>query len=317
MGIKGAVVDFIEYLPAGKQYVQSVRLRRIRRDWTTVHRATYGKSRLSVLTTIGLGDVMIAKQVSETFLQYCKEAGDPHLGHTVLTAGAWPPHLRPEKGDHNVYWWWSMSGREDWLEHYLNSIEVKPDVVACLSSLCSTYAQQLGCKTVNLPLAVGAHFMPLNTARNGVGYGGSKQHKDQSQVDAIISPFRNDPAFEWIDHLKTPQDLNIFYNSKQLILGMTEAYQERAGMVNNRVFEVLATGTPFIIHRHRALSDTLGFEYPYQSCAPQETRHLTEQILAHYPMALEQFESYRQKIQARHTYRHRMHTLMDFLKSRT
>jgi hypothetical protein len=316
MGFKGTVAGFIEHLPGGKSYVQAHRLRRTQRDWTTSHRSKFGKSSVSVFTTIGIGDAMIANQFCEAFLQYCQERGDPNLGHIVVTAGAWPPHFQPVRGDHNVYWWWSMSGREDWLDYYVNTICVQPDVIACLSSWCSTYAQRLGFKTLDLPLAVGPHFMPLSARRSGVGYGGSKSHKDMNQIETIIGPFVNDPTFEWVDHLKTPQDLNAFYNRKQLILGMTETHQERTGMVNNRVFEVLATGTPFIVHGHRALTEILGFEYPYQSRDPKETRRLAEHILRCYSEALDQFELYRQRIKDSHTYQNRITTLIGFLKSR-
>lgn len=316
MGIQGRIARIAERLPVAKEIVENVRLRRVQRDWSTVHRARAGKSALSIFTTVGLGDVMIAKQCCETFLRYCQTAGDPGLGHIVITAGAWPTHFRNEKGDHNIYWWWSMNGQDDWLDSYLAGVPIKPDAIACLSSWCLSYAQRLGCRTIYLPLAAGEHFKPSGATREGIGFGGTKKHKDERQVEAITGPFRDDPSFEWVDNLKGPEDLSAFYNRKRIILGMTETYQEKTGMVNNRVFEVLATGTPFIVHKHRALNEALGFEYPYQSDSYQMTRRLADRINGNYSESLQLFKKYSEEIRMRHTYWQRLETLILFLKSK-
>ena len=84
-------------------------------------------------------------------------------------------------------------------------------------------------------------------------------------------------------------------------------------MVNNRVFEVLASGTPFIIHRHRALEEVLGLPYPYQSDSPEQSRSLADEIDMDYQKHLSVFDGYRQAIDAGHRYRHRVKTLIDFL----
>jgi hypothetical protein len=316
MGLKGKVAHVAEQFAIGKRITAAVRLRRVQRDWSTVHRAKARKTTLSIFTNVGRGDMMIAKQCCETFVRYCETVGDPALGNIVITAGAWPLHFRMEKGDHNVYWWWSMNGQEDWLDLYLNNVEIKPDVVACLSFSCMKGAQALGCRTIHLPLAAGERFRPSCTLRNGIGYGGSKKHKDERQVEAITGPFKDDVNFEWVDNLKTPEDLNAFYNRKQIILGMTEAYQEKIGMVNNRVFEVLATGTPFILYRHRTLNETLGFEYPYQSDSYETTKRLADSILVNYSECLERFQQYSREIQTKHTYWHRLGELITFLKGK-
>ena len=315
MRVRGAIRAIVQSVPGGDILVRKVRLQRIRRDWTVVHRARSRKSTLSFFTTVGIGDVMIAKQVCEAFIRYCEQYGDPGLGHVVITAGAWPPNFRPERGDHNVYWWWSMNGREDWLDFYIGNIATKPDTIACLSTWCSSYAQSRAYKTVSLPLGVGEHFLPLHNPRAGVGYGGSRNHKDSSQIDSIVAPFCEQADFEWVDSLTTPQELNCFYNRKQIVLGMTEVFQERAGMVNNRVFEVLASGTPFIIHRHRALQETLGFDYPYQSSCADETLRLAGEILMNFPKHRDVFREYSRIVLARHTYDHRVGTLVNHLIS--
>lgn len=316
MSVKGSIARLVESLPAGRQLVEGARDRRRQRDWSTLHRARFGKTSFSVFTTIGIGDVMVAKQLCTTFVRHCEVGGDPRLGNIVITAGAWPTSFRMEKGDHNIYWWWSMNGQDDWLDTYTAKASVKPDVIACPSEWCIRYAQERGWKTVYLPLAVGEYFQASNSGREGIGFAGSRGHKDEAQVEAILGPFRDRPDFEWVDKLKTPQDLNAFYNRKRIILGMTEKYQEKTGMVNNRVFEALATGTPFIIHRHRALEQVLECPYPYQSGSAEETRMLADEILEDYPKHQAAFERYRQMVHSRHTYRHRMQTLLEYLQAR-
>ena len=84
-------------------------------------------------------------------------------------------------------------------------------------------------------------------------------------------------------------------------------------MVNNRVFEVLATGTPFILYSHRAVNEVLGFDFPFQSSSPEETLELAGRIVADYTHHLELFASYGKQVVARHTYDRRIATLIDCL----
>lgn len=316
MSIRKAVADVIAANNVGRNWLESRRLQQRQRDWSTVHRETAGTTTLSVLTTVGMGDVMVAKQLCQEFARHCQTHGDPKLGHIVLTGGAWPLEFKLLQGDHNVYWWWSMNGQDDWLDRYLHQASIKPDVIACLSSWCCRSAEAAGIKALYLPLAVGEHFKPLDLARKGIGYGGSKGHKDVEQVAIVIGPFTNDADFEWASGFTTPQQINEFYNRKSIVLGMTEKYQEKAGMVNNRVFEVLASGTPFILHRHRALEEVLEQPYPYQCDTPERSRALANEILADYPKHLAVFDQYRRTVDAKHRYRHRLKTLINFLGER-
>ncbi len=313
MSVRGAVAGVIEANPLGRKWLEGRRLERRRRDWSTAHRARFGSTRLSIFTTVGLGDTMVARQVAEEFERSCESYGDPKLGHIVIVAGAWPLEFQLPRGDRNVYWWWSMNGREDWLETYLDRVNVKPDVVACLSQWCMERARRAGAKPLYLPLAAGEHFRALGVERSGVGYAGSKGHKDAAQVAAVIGPFESHAQFEWASGFTSPLEINAFYNRKQIVLGMTETYQERAGMVNNRVFETLASGTPFILHRHRALDEVLGQPYAYQSGGAEETRALAEKILGDYAAHLAVFEGLRRVVDERHRYRHRWRTLIDCL----
>lgn len=316
MSINSIAKRLIHSTPIGRKWTDARNQAQRQRDWSTVHSSRFGKTEFSMFTSVGLGDVMIAKQICKEFVTYCEQHGDPQLGRIVITAGAWPKGFKVTEGDHNVYWWWSMNGQDDWLETYLAAVNVQPDVVACLSSWCVNYASKVGCRTLYLPLAVGESFQPLQRLRSGVGFAGSKGHKDSPQMEAIVAPFMDQPGFEWATNLSTSGQLSEFYNRKQLTLGMTEIYQEKTGMVNNRVFEVLATGTPFIIHRHRALEEVLEHDFPYQSDSAAQTRRLSEEIFADYPKHLTIFEHYQRIIDSKHRYQHRLGTLLTFLSQR-
>jgi hypothetical protein len=297
-----------------KQLIESHRRRNHRANWSTEYRVRFETTSLVVLVNKGLGDNAVAKQICEAFLVSCAETGDPRLGKVVITAGAWPQNFGIERGDHNVYWWWSMGGRTDWLDVFLEDINVKPDLIACLSQPCVEYATRLGFKTLLLPLATGSAFRPLDLSRSGIGYAGSRGHKDSEQEDVIILPFVCNPDFEWVHDLPTLNDVSNFYNRKQIILGMTEVFQERTGMVNARFFEVLATGTPFIIHRNRGLKEVLGFNYPYQSSSASESKTLAEGILGDYKRHLEASKEYQRIVSTQHTFLVRLRTLMASLR---
>jgi hypothetical protein len=308
------IVRAIKAAPGLRHLCAFIDEKRQQRNWSIVHRVAARRSSLAIFTNIGLGDVSAAQQICGAFRRYCEKMGDPRIGKLVITAGAWPPHFTVERGDHNVYWWWSMGGRNDWLDEYLGKINVSPDIVACLSPWCNAYAQRLGCNTINLPLAAGNEFSPLQLNRDGVGYAGTKQHKDSKQVDHIVGPFAGTPGFEWVSDLPTIEAVASFYNRKQIVLGMTEEFQESAGMVNARVFEVLATGSPFLLHHHRAVSETLGVHYSYQSSSAEETKSIAQDIMTHYEHHLAIFAGYQKLIAREHTYFHRMVSLIRLLQ---
>jgi hypothetical protein len=310
---KQQFIQVLETLPIAKGLIQSYRARQRQRDWSTAHHTQFGATSLHVFTTVGLGDIMIAKQLCDEFREYCGRVGDPRLGRIVITAGAWPTEFVVERGDHNIYWWWSMNGQSNWLDNYISKVNVRPDLVACLSKWCVDQAQSLGCKTVFMPLAAGARFCPLGLERRGIGYAGTKGHKDASQVATVIGPFERAPDFEWVDHYTTPEQLNDFYNRKRIVLGMTETYQEMAGMVNNRVFEVLATDTPFIISSHRSLGEVLGFEYPYQARTSEDAGRLAREILNSYPAHQARFTEFGRRVRGEHSYRVRFNNLFERL----
>jgi hypothetical protein len=281
------------------------------RNWTVQLEATAGGTRITFCIPSGLGDRMIARQFLEEFeaLAEFRSLGLPP--HVVIVAGAWRPEFTAPRGDLNFYWWWSMGGRRDWLSHFLSGINVKPDAILCLSRFCEQEAQSLGLRTIYLPLGVGRHFQPpAVNSRCGIGYAGSKGHKDPEQEATVLGPFLEREDFHWVDNLKSPQELSAFYGERALVLGMTERLQEEMGMVNNRVFEVLATDTPFIIHRHRALEEVLGVDFPWQAGTRGEAEELAEELLGDGEAVLH-FRELGAVVRERHSWRRRIEELTD------
>lgn len=263
----------------------------------------------------GLGDRMIIRQVGRAIQDYYRQHGDPELGDIVIAAGAMPPAYEPLDGDLNLLWWWSFGEYdehpEEFLEHYVETTSVRPDIILCLSEKTEREAQQAGFETIRLPLGTYA-FEPLDFNRRGIGYAGTLGHKKSDKEKMMLGPFDDSPKFEAVSHFRYPEELNCWYNTKILTLGMHKEGQKSWGMVNNRVFETLASGTPLVLNNHPNLSDVLGFNYPYQVESQdelvemvQEMRQMSKEDLS------EEFEQYAQKVDEKHNYRKRINKLIE------
>ncbi|MFC6988728.1 glycosyltransferase [Haloplanus sp. GCM10025708] len=264
----------------------------------------------------GLGDMMIIRQFGRAFADYLRDVGDPELGKVVVSCGGYKATFNPEPGDVNCYWWWSFGPKDDepaeYLDFYLDEVSVEPDVILCLSERCKKEASQRGFDTVYLPLGTQA-FEPLGVERSGLGYAGSRYHKDRSKSEPVLGPYGDRDDFEWVSHFVTPTQLNLWYNTKLVTFGLTKEGQRRWGMVNNRVFETLASGTPFILESHPTVEDVLGFEFPYQTSSREETLELTTDVLENPDQHLERFRSYAETVREEHSYDERVRTLVSHL----
>lgn len=263
----------------------------------------------------GLGDLMIIRQFGRAFDSYLSEHQDPELGKVVIATGAFAPAISPEVGDINCYWWWSfgtMENRPDqYLEQYIEATEVTPDVVLCPSRQTEKEASQLGLTTVRLPLAVGS-FRPLGLDRSGLGFAGSKYMRNKEKMNMTVGPFEE--TIDWVTDFVLPEQLNIWYNSKLATFGTHKEGQRQWGMVNNRVFEAIGSGTPFILESHPTVEEILGFEFPYQTESRRETRELVAQIRERPTDAIDTFEDFSTRIHNNHTYGHRVRSLIDALR---
>jgi len=264
----------------------------------------------------GLGDMMILRQFERGFQAYLRENEDPGLGKVVVACGSMLAAFHPDRGDINLLWWYSFGRKDDapdeFLPWYLNEATVVPDAILCPSPLFQEEAERLGFDTLYFPIGVQG-FEPLGQPREGLGYAGSKNHKGKRKVEMVIGPHETDPDFEHVSHFVSPTQLNLWYNTKLATFGLTKEGQRRWGNVNSRVFETLASGTPLILEEHPYLEDVLGFEYPYQSSSREETIELVDRIRSDPEAALDEFETYSERVRENHSYERRVETLFDYL----
>lgn len=267
--------------------------------------------------TIGLGDVMMVKQLGRAFVTYLGEYGDPELGDIVLTSGGYAPNLHQVDGDVNLYWWYSFGPLDDRPGQFLtdqveSNIDHPPDVVLCASDRFRREAEQCGYDTLHFPIGTYG-YEPLELNREGMGYAGSKWHKSGEKIKEILGPFRDRADFDWVSKFRLPDELNLWYNTRLVTFGVTRGSQREWGTVNSRVFETLASGTPLVLRDHPTVEDILGFDYPYQVDSRTEAIDLVDTITSDPDDALADFSEFSQKVRNRHDYVTRLKTLFDYL----
>jgi len=267
----------------------------------------------------GLGDQAVFEQVADSFFKYIDKFGDPKLGRIVVSAGVCRTAFMPYLGDVNCHWVWGGSESDNqWLPHLLNNISIKPDVFLCPSKEVLTEVEEAGFNGLYLPAGVGDVFEPLNLKRKGFGYAGlDSKSADQKRI--VLEPAMKRKGFEWISHTQfckflTLHELNEWYNRKQILFGMATLQNLNLNLLSNRVFESIASGTPFITYRHKAVEEKLGFSYPYQTSTPSETVALIDEILNNFETTLERFKGYSKQIHEKHHYTKRLATLFKYLQ---
>lgn len=271
-----------------------------------------------VFHTIGLGDIMMIRQFGRAFQAYLAEQGDPELGDIVITSGGYAPKLDQERGDFNAYWWYSHGPMDDspgrFVEDHLRpNLDPEPDVILCGSKRIEREAQKHGFETLYFPIAQYG-FEPLELKRCGLGYAGSRWHKSTKKLQQLLGPFRGRSDFEWVSDFTLPEQLNLWYNTREATFGVTKEGQRQWGVVNSRVFETLASGTPLILRDHPTVNDVLGFEYPYQVSSTEEAKELVDQFSANPRHTAQEFRSYSRNIRSEHSYANRVETLVNHVK---
>lgn len=267
----------------------------------------------------GLGDQAIFEQVADSFFKYIEQFGDPELGRVVISAGICRTAFLPYRGDVNCHWIWGGSESDDqWLPHLLSNISIKPDVFLCASKEVLTEVEEAGYRGLYLPVGVGDVFEPLKLKRKGFGYAGLDSKSDE-QKRIVLEPAMKRKGFEWISHepfckFLTLHELNEWYNRKQILLGMISLQNLNLNLLSNRVFESIASGTPFIVYRYEAVEETLGFPYPYQTSTQAETANLIDKILNNFERTLKEFKGYSKQVHEKHHYIKRLTTLFKYLQ---
>lgn len=264
----------------------------------------------------GLGDQAIMYQMGESFFKYL-ERDDPCLGRLMFSVGIGPYAFHPWKGDFNLYWAWGGEMGENWLEEYIKRVDVKPDVFLCPSQIIKEHVEDRGYTSVYLPVGVGESFKPLNMKRKGLAYVGG-QSKSSDQIDVVIGPYVDSPEFEYHGGegtvFMTLEELNRWYNGKQIAFGMKLEANDRWGIMSNRVTETLASGTPLVQYGYDAIDETLGFHYPYQTFSRTETEGMVNEILLNFEDHLESIKSYSDIIKEKHSYQVRLKTIFEALE---
>lgn len=283
-----------------------------------VNHFTYNAADTSfVVQGKGLGDMMIIRQFGRAIQDWLRENRDPELGKVVITTGAFAPAFNPDEGDLNLYWWWSFGPYDDtpseYLRQYAKSTAIDPDVVLCLSERTEKEAQQMGFETMRVPLGTYA-FEPVGGRRSGYGYAGSVNHKRSEKEEMVMGPFVDSREFEQVDYFRFPEELNLWYNTKLVTFGLHKEGQRQWGMVNNRVFETLASGTPFLLESHPAVDDVLGFEYPYQTTSRKETVELVDEIRENPESVLSKFREFSERVRRDHSYKNRVRKIVDYFE---
>lgn len=266
----------------------------------------------------GLGDVMMARQFIGAFSEYLQRFGDPELGTVTLVAGGLMPFEPFEAGDRTLFWWYSFGLLDDRPGQFLSesfrpNIAVEPDLMLCGSERIQREARQAGYSTLYFPIGTYG-YAPLGLHREGIGYAGSKGHKDEAKVQNLIGPFLGRDDFEWVDDLASIAELNLWYNTKSITFGLTREGQRRWGVVNSRVFESLATATPLLLPEHPTLDEVLGFEYPYQVSEATDVEQMVESLVENRGETREEFAAYSDRIRAEHSYVNRLERLFETLR---
>jgi hypothetical protein len=106
-------------------------------------------------------------------------------------------------------------------------------------------------------------------------------------------------------------DSSFSYSSAKVVLGTTEGAQQRFGMINNRVFEVLACGAPLVMDGFAELRNTLEGHVSYAD-TPHAARVQVKGLLANESRRAEMGQAGRALVVRHHTYAHRVETIIAF-----
>lgn len=264
----------------------------------------------------GIGDQTMCNQMGDSFLEYCEENGDPDLGRIMFSMGIGPGAYEPYKGDFNVCWPWGVLPQG--MKAHLDRLTVKQDLIIGPWKERREAAEAEGIASMPMYVGVGRIFRPLSLNREGLGYAGM-DNKSPEQKHIVLGPALKRKDFEWhahdiTSHWVTTEELNEWYNKKQILFGMIQEDRHRVDYMPSRFPETLASGTPLIIYEIPSTEAYLGYRYPYMTDSYERTETLIEEILADYESVLEEIATISEYIRAEHSYKTKLGALFDKLR---
>ncbi len=104
-------------------------------------------------------------------------------------------------------------------------------------------------------------------------------------------------------------DLNTAYCSAKIVINVTRDKQKRLGMVNNRVFEVIAAGGFLVTDFFPAIEELFGNAVMYIKKEGDATQ-IIESVLADESLRQKLIKQSKSIVMEKHLYNHRAHTLL-------
>jgi hypothetical protein len=243
----------------------------------------------------------------------------------VLISEGVPASLMPpvlwRKSRRVVYWWLSN------LYYDEATIARAPfDGIATNAAAATERLRAQGIAAWTIELAASEDFAsapPRREYTSMATYLGTYPHKDQAQLDALLTPatavdfaiwgrgWERSSFRQWYRGILPLLDVGALYRSVRVVLAMTEERQRRMGMINNRIFEAIISGAVVISDPHPVLgSHELGRFVHFASTADEvrETLQRTERD----PELRALAEEGQRCALARHTYRDRAAQFVEF-----
>ena len=265
----------------------------------------------------GLGEQTMFIQQGTSFLEMVDEGNDPKLGRIMFSMGHGLMAFQPYKGDHNVIWAWAM--RPNQIDPYLKEMDCRPDLFLSRQKEINAIIETRGIKTSLISAGVNPkHFFPMNKPREGIGFCGIDS-KGEEQKRIVIEPARA-YSFEWLnktrDDFRSVRELNEWYNTKQIALGMLGKTRQVCSYIPTRVFETLSSETPLIIFKLYEFEENMGFDYPYQTTSAKQTKYWIDYILDDYDSVQKEIGKYAKIIREKYNYKNTLSVIFEALEDK-
>jgi hypothetical protein len=220
----------------------------------------------------------------------------------------------------SIYWWLT--------ELFYNDQAIRLsgfDGIATNSSEAASKLNRLGKYARLIELAAPAESAiaaPRTEYRTFSTYLGQFPHKSPSQMDLMLGPasehglaiwgrgWESSPYKQFHRGILPLLEVGHLYRSAEVVLALTEERQKKRGMINNRIFEAIISGSVVISDEFPLLERHELGRYVHFSVSSSHTKQLlgASSSPAFKSLAVEG----RDLVLARHTYAHRAKEMLDF-----